>query len=126
MIETRKSKGRFVFWILLIMLVLIMVLSVAFMTAMPGKSYAGPLPSLSQMQAETSANLRKHGWHLAETIGERNVIAYQSLEDTRRYIKDSLEAQGYSVRSQEYTVQMRKVQNLIAEIPGSNRPGEIV
>ena len=126
MVETQKSKGRLVFWIVLIMLVLIAVLSIAFMTAMPGKSYAGPLPNLSEEQAETSANLRKHVWHLAGTIGERNVIAYQSLESARRYIKDSLEGQGYSVRSQEYTVQMRNVQNLIAEIPGSRRPSEIV
>ena len=121
-----EKRGRAVFWIVLIMLVLGAGLAIVFMTAMPGESYAGPLPSLSQEQAETGANLRKHVTYLAETIGERNVIAYQNLESTRQYIKDSLEAQGYGVRSQEYTVEMRKVQNLIAEIPGSSRLGEIV
>jgi hypothetical protein len=126
MMAIQKRKGSFVFWIVLIMLVLMAALSIAFMTAMPGKSYAGPLPSLSEEQAETSANLRRHVWYLAETIGERNLIAYQSLESSRRYIKDSVQSDGYSVRSQEYTVQMRKVQNLIAEIPGSRRPSEIV
>jgi Peptidase family M28 len=121
-----EKRGRYVFWIVLIMLVLMAALAIAFMTAMPGKSYAGPLPSLSDEQAATSANLKKHVTYLAGTIGERNVIAYQNLESACQYIKDSLDALGYGVRSQEYTVQMRKVQNLIAEIPGSRRPGEIV
>jgi Zn-dependent M28 family amino/carboxypeptidase len=121
-----EKRGRSVFWIVLIMLVLMAALAIAFMTAMPGKSYTGSLPSLSDEQVATSANLKKHVTYLAGSIGERNVIAYQNLESARQYIKDSLDVLGYGVRSQDYTVQMRKVQNLIAEIPGSRRPGEIV
>ena len=59
-------------------------------------------------------------------IGERNVIAYRSLQKGAQYIEDTWRSQGYEVTSQEYVVQMRKVRNLIAEIHGGSRANEIV
>ncbi|HKF23208.1 MAG TPA: M28 family peptidase [Candidatus Angelobacter sp.] len=99
---------------------------IAFMTAMPGRSYRESLPPLSPQELESAANLKKHVVYLAGTIGERNVIAYQALERTRQYIEDFLSREGYQVRSQEYVVQMKKVRNLIVEISGASRPNEIV
>src|SRR5262249_52486464 len=112
--------------LLLACVILIVALPLAFMTAMPGQSYRGPLPPLSPEESETAANLKKHVAYLSGTIGERNVIAYQALETTRQYIEDFLHGAGYKVNSQEYAVQMRKVKNLIVEIPGAARPDEIV
>lgn len=112
--------------LLVVFIVVVAISLMAFMTAMPGRSYRGTLPPLSRVEAESAANLRKHVSYLANTIGERNVIAYDALESTRRYIEDSFTSQGYKVHSQEYVVQMRKVKNLIVEIPGSTRPEEIV
>jgi len=114
------------FGVLLAGVVLILVLPLAFMTGMPGRSYRGPLPPLSPEESETATNLKKHVTYLAGTIGERNVIAYQELESTRQYIEDFLHGAGYKVNSQEYVVQMRKMKNLIVEIPGATRPNEIV
>jgi len=112
--------------VLLACVILIVALPLAFMTAMPGQSHRGPLPPLSPEESETAANLKKHVAYLSGTIGERNVIAYQALETTRQYIEDFLHGAGYKVNSQEYAVQMRKVKNLIVEIPGAARPNEIV
>src|SRR5215813_2573965 len=114
------------FLLLAVLFVVIAVSVIAFMTTMPGRSYRGPLPPLSPEESETAANLNKHVAHLAGTIGERNVIAYQALESTRQYIEDFLRGAGYKVNSQEYVLEMRKVRNLIVEIPGTTRPSEIV
>lgn len=114
------------FLLLLACVVLILVIPLGLMTAMPGRSYRGTLPPLSPEESETAANLKKHVVHLAGTIGERNVIAYPALESTRQYPEDYLHGEGYKVSSQEYVVQMRKVKNLIVEIPGARKPEEIV
>jgi Zn-dependent M28 family amino/carboxypeptidase len=112
--------------VLVACVILILVLPLGFMTAMPSRSYRGALPPLSPGESETAANLKKHVAYLAGTIGERNVIAYQALESTRQYVEDLLRGAGYNVTSQEYVVQMRKVKNLIVEIPGATRSNEIV
>src|SRR6266702_1294412 len=99
---------------------------VLYMTVMPLRSFSDPLSPLSTEEYEIEANLTKNVSYLAGTIGERNVIAYQPLQQTAQYIEDALKNQGYEVKSQEYVVQMRKVRNLIAEIHGDARANEIV
>ncbi len=96
------------------------------MTSMHSRLFSGALPPVSSEESEISAKLYKHVSYLAGTIGERNVIAYEPLQKTALYIEDALKAQGYAVQSQEYVVQMRKVRNLIAEIPGGARANEIL
>ena len=99
---------------------------VLYMTAMPGASFLGVLPPLSAEETEIKANLTRHVAYVAGEIGERNVIAYAPLQKTAQYIEDHLKKLGYDVKSQEYVVQMRKVRNLIVEIPGGARASEIV
>lgn len=105
---------------------LIPLIFLTLMIAMPGKSYSGPLPSLTSEESELEARLKAHVSFLAEKVGERNVIAYQALQNASQYIEDFLKSQGYEIKSQEYMVQMRKVRNLIVEIPGGARASEIV
>lgn len=97
-----------------------------YMTGMPGSSFSGGLPQLSAEEVQIQTNLAKHVAYIAGDIGERNVITYKELQKTAQYIEDSFKSQGYKVGSQEYTVQMRKVRNLIAEIAGSTKADEIV
>jgi Zn-dependent M28 family amino/carboxypeptidase len=97
-----------------------------YMTAMPGKSFAGTLSPLTAEEAQIKTILTKHVTSIAGEIGERNVIAYEPLQKTAQYIEDSFKGQGYKVSAQEYVVQMRKVRNLIAEIPGGSKAGEII
>jgi len=97
-----------------------------FMTSMPGHTYAGSASPPSPAETEINANLKRHVEQIAGEIGERNIIAYKELQRTAQYIEDTWKAQGYRVESQEYSVQMRKVRNLIVEIPGGSRKNEIV
>ena len=112
--------------LILLVLGVIVTGSVAYMIVMPGRSFSGSLPRLSAEETQTSANLRRHVNYLAGTIGERNMITYPSLLKAAQYIEDTFKGFGYQVHSQEYGVEGRKVRNLIGEIPGSTRPGEIV
>lgn len=97
-----------------------------YMTSMPGRSFSGPLPPLAPEELQIKTNLTQHVHSIAGAIGERNVIAYEPLQRAARYIEDSFKSRGYQVSSQEYTVQMRKVRNLIAEIRGNAKADEIV
>ena len=112
--------------LILLIVVLIPAIFIFLMVSMPGRSYSGPLPALSSDEADLEVRLKGHVSYLAGKIGERNVIAYEALQGTAQYIEDFLTAQGYTVKSQEYVTQMRKVRNLIAEIPGGTRASEIV
>lgn len=97
-----------------------------YMTSMPGRSFSGALLPLSAEESQIKANLNQHVNYLAGAIGERNVIAYEPLQKTAQYIEDDFKKLGYTVQSQEYVVQMRKVRNIIAEIRGGARANEIV
>lgn len=110
----------------LLVLGLIVIGSIVYMTRMPGRSYSSALPPLSAEETQISSNLKQHVNYLAGTIGERNMIAYQPLLQAAQYIEGKFKALGYEVKSQEYLVQMRKVRNLIVEIPGGARANEIV
>lgn len=97
-----------------------------YMTSMPGKSFAGPLPALTTNEIVLAGNLRKTVTYLAGNIGERNVIAYPQLQATATFIESWFKSLGYEVKSQEYVVQMRKVRNISVEIPGNTKPEEII
>jgi Zn-dependent M28 family amino/carboxypeptidase len=125
--EVRLSRVRgllFVFALILLLIGITVGGSVLYMTSMPLRSFEGALPPPSTYEIES--NLTKHVSYLAGSIGERNVIAYQPLQQAAQYIEDALKHQGYEVQSQDYVVQMRKVRNLIAEIRGGARANEIV
>lgn len=109
-----------------LLVVVVLIAIVSYMTAMPGKSFSGALPPLTAEEIQIKTNLTRHIYYLADDIGERNVIAYEPLQKTAQYIENNLRDSGYEVKSQEYTVEMRKVRNLIAEIPGGAKANEIV
>jgi len=121
-----SRRGWFRLVLALLLLALVVGGFVLYMTAMPGHSFSGSLPPLSAEEAEVRTNLTNHVSYLAGTIGERNMTAYPSLVKAAQYIEDKFKSYGYEVTSQEYLVEMRKVRNLIVEIPGSSRTSEIV
>lgn len=106
--------------------VLVLLMIVSYMIAMPGTSFSGALPPLTVDETQIKTNLTRHVFYLAAEIGERNVIAYEPLQKTAQFIEDNFKKVGYEVKSQEYVVQMRKVRNLSAEIPGGAKANEIV
>lgn len=126
-----KSRLRIPFvtratWVRLTVLVLIVGLGLSFMIWMPGKSYRGPLPTLTGHEAELRDALRRDVQKLAGEIGERNLPRYGSLVAAADFLEASLSAAGYKVRRQSYTLLGRTCDNLEVEIAGTDRPGEIV
>ena len=97
-----------------------------YVTSMPGRSYSGPLPSLSDSDVEIRERLKGHVSMLAEKIGERNIKHPGSLNSTAKYISAAFESAGFQVTEQEFFVGSTAVKNLEAEITGTQRPDEIV
>lgn len=96
------------------------------MLRMPGSSYAGALPPLTEGQRALADELRREVEVLAGRIGERNVTQYTELQATAEHLRHELEAVEYEVTEQTYTVGGRTCVNLSAEIRGAERSGEIV
>ena len=99
---------------------------ILYMTHMPGKSWSGVLPPLTIEQARLADRLRKHVAVLSEEIGERNLWRDGTLDATADYIEETLQAMGYAVTSQAYTVQATSVRNLEAVLSGTSLAEEIV
>ena len=100
-------------------------------TKMPGKSFAGALPPLTEEEAEISRRLRGHVEMLGGTIGERNVFKPQQLEAAAQYVEQSLSGLGFAFGRQAfdvggYTAAPVTVRNIDATQPGTTRADEIV
>lgn len=95
------------------------------MFSMPGQSYRGPLPAATATQQDLAIHLRRHVHALAVEIGPRHLRRGSSLERAAQYIEGEFKALGYEVESQPYEVDGRTTRNLIAELKGGARAGEI-
>lgn len=80
----------------------------------------------SQSQQKVSSLLRAHVYQLADTIGERNVYHPAALHAAEDYIRESWEAMGFDVGSQEYEVRGIRCANLEVTVTGRERVGEIL
>ena len=117
-------------------IVLILLIAVPYMTWMPGRSHDGPLPALTDAQAELAQGLRADVEHLALEIGPRHMIApgqpehqdrYDELRAAADWIVARFEQIGYEAPTREgYELHGRTVENLYVEVPGSGGDGRIV
>jgi len=112
--------------ILLVTLVLALCWCWWAMIRMPGTSYSGPLPPLSQSQSALSAQLHRDVDFLATTIGQRNVRYPDGLSRAVEFLDRSLREMGYAVQRQEFNSFGTSVCNLEVEVAGVNKPDEIV
>ena len=97
------------------------------MIRMPGRSHQGPLHSADDELVRLAAELRRHVTHLAEEIGERNVLRRpKELARAADYIEAEFVSAGYEVERQEYEVAGTTCCNLEVEIVGTTVPDEIV
>jgi peptidase M28-like protein len=102
------------------------VLGGCYMLTMPGKSHTGPLPPATAAQRTCAERLESDVTMLAGTIGERNTRRYDRLQQAAAFIADALRQDGFTVREEPYTADGRQVTNVVAELPGKGRKGEIV
>ena len=94
------------------------MIGIPFLTSMPGKSHQGPLPPLTQQQAELSTALRLSVATLAGSIGERNYIYLKNLNAAADFIEQSLTRTGLSVQRYPYSVDGKIYYNIEAEKKG--------
>ena len=93
---------------------------------MPGESYHGALPALSDVQGELKERLRGHVEMLAGEIGPRYAGRPQAMERAADYIADQFDGLGYKADRQEFQAVGQTFQNIEAELEGGARASEIV
>ncbi len=71
-----------------------------YMIGMPGRSYSGPLPPLTDDERTLAPRLKQHIVAIASR--EHNVAHYDELERSARYIETTLESFGYTVTRQAF------------------------
>lgn len=96
------------------------------MIRMPGKSYRGELPGLSEAQRRLREELVRDVEKLAGEIGERNIWRYERLAAAADFIESELLEAGYEVRRQGYEVEGKNCCNIEVEIAGAKQREEIV
>ena len=95
-----------------------------FMVAVPGRSWSGKLPPLTDEDQRLRGRLREHVHAIASR--EHNVWAPAELEAAATYIEDRLRAVGHAVQREEFKAGGAAVRNLVVEVRGARRPEEIV
>jgi Zn-dependent M28 family amino/carboxypeptidase len=85
-----------------------------YMTAMPGRSHAGPLPALTGEEKALAERLRRHVEDLART--QRNT----DLERPARYIEQAFAAHGLICAPQHFQSGGRTVRNIEVSTPHSS------
>lgn len=96
------------------------------MIRMPGKSWRGPLEPMSERQVRVRSELEQCVRKLAGEIGERNYLRIGALRAAAEFLHASLANAGYAVERQTFAYDGTSFDNLIAELPGTQFPSEIV
>jgi len=96
------------------------------MIVMPGRSYAGALPPLTQAQRALAAALRAHVERLAGELGGRSIFFPRKLAESAVYLDDTLSEMGYTAQSYSYAVRGTACPNIAVELAGTSKPGEII
>jgi len=114
-------------WIARLAIIPLVILAVNwFVTGMPGSSWSGPVPPLSDQEQLIHDNLKRHVTELAGRVGERNVWRPEAMAAAAGYIRKTLEDTGYEVNSQSFISRGLTVNNLEAVLPGHGAADEII
>ena len=95
------------------------------MIRMPGRSFSGPLPPLTDDERAIAANLQRHVRALAQEIGERNLDRNPQLLAAERYIADQWRLLGATPERQTYTCDGKEVANIEIVHPTASQSREI-
>lgn len=96
------------------------------MINMPGSTFAGSLPPLTDSQRTLAQELRTHVEHLASDIGKRSIYHPKELAESALYLKEQLQAAGYDVNEHSFPTKGSLTPNLEATLKGTSLPNEIV
>lgn len=123
-IITRKALKRLA--ILFIALSLALVVAGFIMIRMPGRSFSGPLPALTESQQQIASETKRHVETLASEIGYRSTFHARHLAAAASYIKSELRSLGYDVRDHSFPERGSPAPNLEATLKGTVLPMEFV
>ncbi|HEY2370151.1 MAG TPA: M20/M25/M40 family metallo-hydrolase, partial [Polyangiaceae bacterium] len=90
-----------------------------YMTSMPGKSFSGALPPLTNEQRATQDALWADVQGISGAIGERNLEHKEALARAKEYVETSLREAGYDVHGEDYTVRGATATNVVATLAGT-------
>jgi Zn-dependent M28 family amino/carboxypeptidase len=96
------------------------------MFRMPGESFSGPLPPLTDNQRRLAGQLRADVELLSITIGERNIWRPESYARAAAEIEQRFTRLGYAVARHEYRVEGQRSANIEASLAGIAEPHRIV
>lgn len=119
------ESGVRVFLILLVILTLCFW-AWKFMIQMPGVSYTGPLPLLTQNELEIAQTLSSDIEMLSAKIGPRNLYHPRALSEAAAFIEKRFKEIGFSVTQERFECEEKLYCNLIAEIKGTPAQEEII
>lgn len=128
-----KSSGHTVLWIIVLVAVVLAV-SLAWTAWMPGSSIKGALPALTEQERDLAGRLEADVRALSVDIGERNAFTPGSMSRTVDWIDGRLREAGYTPERHAYqlgdgappSLAGREAENLVAEIPGTAKPEEVL
>jgi hypothetical protein len=99
--------------------------TLVWMTAVPGHSYSGSLPSMTPGQARLAGRLRAHVAAIAS--GPHNVTHPDALEKAARYLEAQLLRLGYPVHRQSFAAGGMTVRNIeVAIEPADERAPTLI
>jgi len=122
---TDESK-RLAWTVRLAVVPLVILVGIWFVTGMPGSTWTGPLPPLTDKEQLIHDNLKRHVAALAGSIGERNVWRPGAMAAAAGYIQERFEDAGYTVNVQPFTSRGLTVNNIEAVLPGQGAADEII
>ena len=122
---TDESK-RLAWTVRLAVVPLVILVGIWFVTGMPGSTWTGPLPPLTDKEQLIHDNLKRHVAALAGSIGERNVWRPEAMAAAAGYIQERFEDAGYTVNVQPFTSRGLTVNNIEAVLPGQGAADEII
>lgn len=95
-----ENRHRLIALAIVLVLFAAPVVALRWMTAVPGRSWSGPLPPLTAAEAGLAQRLRTH----VETIASKphNAGHPEALEQAARYIENVLGGMGYRVAAQRF------------------------
>ena len=125
--EKPGRKGRRLDWLIRLAIIPLLILAgIWFVTGMPGSTWSGPLPPLTEKEQRIHDNLERHVEALAGRIGERNVWRPKAMSAAAGYIRETLEDTGYVVNVHPFTSRGQTVNNIEAILPGHGEADEII
>jgi len=109
-----------------LVIVFLVVALFIYMIYMPGKSFEGEFPALSDTDHATAKRFAAHVVKLCRNPAGRNFIEKKGLDAARKYIAGQFESSGYEVKFHEYQLNSDAFANIEVELTGTSRPEEII